>query len=85
MTIFRPLQQSEEDEALNVEFYLKLCFDVFLEVLRFGNRRRFAKLEPIGRRLHLTIENFFKEIPYLRLNIMLKTGFIFLSSFEQNL
>ena len=49
-----------------------LCTDVFLEVLRFGDRLRLTKLERIGRRFHWNVVNFFREMPFLRLNLELK-------------
>ena len=66
---------NEEDEA--IEFYLKFCYDVFFEVLRFGDRRRLTKLEGVGRRFHHLVEKWFVEMPFLRLNIQLQFGFAF--------
>ena len=59
------------------DFYVILCFDNLLEVLRFGCRRRLAKLERIGRRIHLIVENYLDKIPFLRLDIQLKIGYSF--------
>ena len=55
----------KEDE--NGGFFVRLCRDVLLEVLFFGNRRRLIKLEGVGRRFHQIIDNFIKEKPFLRL------------------
>ena len=72
---FSILQPNEEDEE--VEFYLTLCFDVLVEIIRFGNRRRLTKLEGVGRRFHLLIEKWFGEKPFLRLDILeLEPGFV---------
>ena len=60
-----------------IEFYLKFCFDVLFEVLRFGDRRRLTKLEGVGRRFHHLVEKLFGEMPFLRLYIQLEPGFVF--------
>ena len=61
------LQNEKED--VGFEFIVRLCSDVLLEALVFGDRRRITKLERVGRRFHLNIENFFKERPFLRLSL----------------
>ena len=61
------LQNYEQEDAFR--FIVRLCHDVFLEVLIFGDRRRLTKLERVGRRFHLSIENFFREKPFLRLGL----------------
>ena len=58
------LQNEEKDGGF--EFIVRLCSDVLLEALVFGDRPRITKLERVGRRFHLNIENFFKESPFLR-------------------
>ena len=73
---FSLLQQNKEDEY-EPEFYVILCFDNLLEVLRSGCRRRLTKLEWIGRRLHLIIEKYFSKMPLLRLDILFETGYSF--------
>ena len=65
--IFSPPHKNEKDEL--AEFYLNLCFDVLLEVLRFGDRYRLAKLERTGLRLQQIIEDYFSEKPFLSLNL----------------
>ena len=55
----------KEDE--NVGFFVRLCSDLLLEALLFGNRRRLIILEGVGRRFHQIIDNFIKEKPFLRL------------------
>ena len=67
MIIFSPPHKNEKEEL--TEFYLKLYLDVLLEVLRFGDRYRLAKLERTGLRLHQIIENYFSEKPFLRLHL----------------
>ena len=54
------------------EYSVFLCRDVLVEVLRYGDRLWLTKFERIGRRLHWTIVNFFREMPFLRLNLELK-------------
>ena len=63
------LRNEEEDGGF--EFIVRLCRDVFLEALVFGDRRRITKLERVSRRFHLYIENFFKERPFLRLGLQI--------------
>ena len=57
-----------------MEFYVRMCFDVLLEVLHPGDRRPLTKLERIGRRFHWTIEKFFPDVPSLRLNLEIKAA-----------
>ena len=71
------LQNEEEDDGF--EFVVRLCSDVLLEALVFGDRPRLTKLERVGRRFHLIIENFFKERPFLRLRLRINAYlFIFI-------
>ena len=65
-------------EEKNVKWFVALCYDVFLEVLRCGNRRQLVKLELFGRRFHLIVENYFGEIPFLRLDLFLEPRFTIL-------
>ena len=74
------LQNEEEDGEL--EFIVRLCHDVFLEVLIFGERRRLTKLERVGRQFHLTTEHFFRERPFLRLGLKIDAYFLNLFSFK---
>ena len=60
------LNEEHEDEF---GFIIRLCRDVLLEALLFGDRRRLTKLERGGHRFHQIIENFFKEKPFLRLGL----------------
>ena len=69
------LQNEEEDGGF--EFIVRLCSDVFLEALVFGDRHRITKLERVGRRFHLSIENFFKERPFLRLELRIDGLYLF--------
>ena len=68
------LQNEEEDDG--IEFIVRLCHDVLLEVLFFGDRRRLTKLERVGRRLHQINENFFKEKPFLRPNLQIDRKYL---------
>ena len=60
----------------NEKYYVSLCQDVILELLRFGTRRRLAKFERVGRRFHWNIVNFFGEKPFLRLYLNLTPGYL---------
>ena len=73
MCFFSILRRHGEDDAIG--FYLTLCFDVILEVLQFGDRRRLTKLERTGRRFHHLVEKCFRDVPFLRLDIQLEPGF----------
>ena len=53
-------------------FVIRLCLDMFLEVLRSGTRRQLAGLEKIGRRFRLVIDGYFGEKPFLRLELALR-------------
>ena len=59
------------------EFYVILCLDNLLEVLRFGDRHRLTKLESVGRHFHLLAEKYLGKISFLRLDIKLKAGYSF--------
>ena len=76
-------------EEKNVKWFVALCYDVFLEVLRYGNRRQLVTLERVGRRIHRIVENYFGETPFLRLNLLLEPRFsiftILFSHFCDNL
>ena len=69
------LQNEKEDGGF--EFIVRLCSDVLLEALFFGDKRRITKLERVGRRFHLSIENFFKERPFLRLELRIDGLYLF--------
>ena len=66
---FRPIGQIINENV--IEFFVRLCGDVILKVLRYGNRRRLIKLERVGLRFHLIVENFFGVVPFLRLDLLL--------------
>ena len=53
-------------------FVIRICLDIFLEVLRSGTRRQLAGLEKIGRRYCLVIDGYFGEKPFLRLELALR-------------
>ena len=61
-----------DDDA---ERFVLLCYDVLLEVLRYGNRRRLVKLSRVGRRFHQIIERYFGKTPFLRLKLYLEKRF----------
>ena len=52
---------------------------MLLEVLRFGDRgeHRLTKLERVGRRFHLIVENFIADAPFLRLDFELHRKLVF--------
>ena len=54
-----------------MEFFVRLCLDVLLEALRFGDRHCLAKVNRIGRRFYRAIENHFVEAPFIRLDLEL--------------
>ena len=74
------LQNYEQEDAFG--FVVRLCHDVLLEVLIFGDRRRLTKLERVGRRFHLSTENFFSERPFLRLGLQI-SAYLFI--FNENM
>ena len=76
--IFRLLKQNQKGDE--IEFYLRICGDIFLEILKFGDRRHLTKLERVGRLFHGLIDGYyyFAEKPFLRLDIQLKPRFSFL-------
>ena len=53
----------------NVLFIVRLCSDVVLEVLCWGDRRQLALLEKFGKRFYLLIDGSFKGAPFLRLDL----------------
>ena len=64
------------------EFIVRLCMDVLLEVLGFGNRRRLIKMERIGQRYHQMIEQFFNKAPFIRISPCFKAyGLVFWPNF----
>ena len=67
--------QNANEEVIT--FFVRLCGDVLVEVLCFAERRRLTKFERIGRRFHLISKNFFAEIPFLRLSLEFKPGYLF--------
>ena len=71
MFTFFSTEKPYEADTGAIKFYLTLCIDVLIEILQFGDRRRLTKLEGVGRRFHHLVENWFCEIPFLRLDILL--------------
>ena len=56
----------------NVLFVVRLCSDVVLEVLCWGDRRQLVSLEKLGKRFHLLIDGWFEEAPFLRLDLYIE-------------
>ena len=54
-----------------MEFLVLLCGDILVEVLRYGNRYKLVQLEKVGRRLHLIVEGFFENTPFIRLTLQI--------------
>ena len=66
-----------------VQFVVRLCSDVFLEVLYWGDRRHLTKLEKIGRYLHWLIDGRFKRAPFLSLDLYINWRVFYIKiSFE---
>ena len=63
-------------DNVELKFFVRLCNDVLLEVLKYGVRRELAELEKIGRRLFLIIDYYFKEAPLLRLHLSLEPSYL---------
>ena len=68
-------------EGNELKFIVRLCTDVFVETLSFGDRRRLTKFERVGRRLHQIMESFFKLRPFLRLNLAINPGYLIVCYF----
>ena len=56
--------KSNNVEGVEVKFRVRLCRDVLLETLLFGDRRQLTELERGGRRFHIIIENYFEKMPF---------------------
>ena len=54
---------------MRIEFFIRLCHDVLLDVLRWGDRYQLADLEKNGRRFYCLIDGYFKKAPFLRLDL----------------
>lgn len=74
---YRHISQQEKDEAIELDFLVRFCGHVLLEVFRYGNRNRLTKIELVGRRFHLMVENFLRERPFLHLNLELELWYLF--------
>ena len=72
--ILSALHQTEKEEN-SAEFFLILCHDVFLEVIRWGNRRQLVKLERVGQQFHRNVERWFLKTPFLRLGLLIGPRF----------
>ena len=68
-------------EEEDVKWFVVLCFDVLLEVLRCGNRRQLVSVERVGRRIHRIVENYFGKTPFLRLYLAIHPKFVILHLF----
>ena len=77
------LNYSSKEEKIDakrrktIEFVVRLCSDVFLDVLRRGNRHQLAALEKIGRRLHWQIDGCFRKAPFLWLDLKINPWYPF--------
>ena len=67
-------------ESNRVRFFVRLCSDVLLEVLGWGDRRCLALLEKLGRRFYWVIDGCFGEKPFLLLDLHITPWYIFLSA-----
>ena len=69
----------ERDAIFNetFQFFVRMCGDVLLEMLYCGNRQQLVKLERVGRRIHLMVENFVGERPFLRLTFQIQPRFFY--------
>ena len=63
-------------DEYRIEFVVRMCGDVLVEILQYGDRRRLTKLERVGRRLNWMVEKWYPEIPFLRLNLKLEPWYI---------
>ena len=57
------------NQGERIQFVVRLCSDAFLEVIYWGDRRQLTSLEKLGKRLHLLIDGWFEEAPFLRLDL----------------
>lgn len=73
--VFRPNMRQNEKTEDELEFIVRLCYDVLLEALKFGDRRRLTKLERGGRRFHRIIVDNFRQRPFLRLDLIINPRF----------
>ena len=60
----------------SVRFFVRLCSDVFLEVLGWGDRSQLAFLETLGRRFFWSIDGHFGEKPFLRKDLLIMPRYI---------
>ena len=56
-----------------LEFIVRLCLDVLIDVLHFGDRRNLCQLERAGQRFHRIVDKLFGEKPFIRLNLEIST------------
>lgn len=62
---------------INLDFTIWLCNDVLLEVLCRAKRFQLVKLEYVGLRFHMNIENFFNIKPFLRHHFIIVRLFLY--------
>ena len=68
------------NELLKLEkFFVKICTDVLIQILCYGDRGRLSKLERVGRRFHLIVTNRFGQKPFFRLSLDLNRRFWFIT------
>ena len=78
---YRPTGQIKNENV--IEFFVRLCGDVIVDVFHYANRLRLTKLARIGLRFHSIVENFFGEMPFLRLNLILLEYIFFPSNYPK--
>ena len=57
--------RKKKDKGDRVRFFVRLCSDVLLEALGWGNRRQLTALEELGKRFHWLIDRCFEGAPFL--------------------
>ena len=60
------------NRGTKIQFVVRLCSDLFLDVLCWGDRRQLASLEKLGKRFHLLIDGCFEGTPFLRLDLYIE-------------
>ena len=65
-----------QNDEYRIEFVVRLCGDVLMEILRSSDRCRLTKLERVGRYFNWIVGRYYPETPFLRLNLALKSRYI---------
>lgn len=66
--------KKKELKGKNVSFFVILCNDVLIEVIRFGDRYNLTALESIGRRFQHIIGGYLTKTPFLPLQLSITYG-----------